>query len=105
MFEAMDIAIGRLLEDLNLATLNPERTRITSLHLDNTLLVIAGDNGTFGTAVKAPFSPERSKGTVYQSGVAANRLPEPNRYASLPLSSAFRVRGVGTPETLSSFCF
>ena len=85
MFEGMDIAIGRLLEDLNLATLNPERTRITSLHLDNTLLVIAGDNGTFGTAVKPPFSPERSKGTVYETGVlvplivAGDLVKEPGR--------------------------
>ena len=85
ILEGMDIAIARLLEDLNLATLNPERTRITSLHLDNTLLVIAGDNGTFGTVVKPPFSPERSKGTVYETGVwvplmvAGDLVKEPGR--------------------------
>ena len=69
MLEAMDVAIGRLLDDLHLATLNTDRTQITSLHLGNTMLVIAGDNGTYGQVVKPPFDLARSKGTVYQTGV------------------------------------
>ena len=68
MLEAMDVAIGRLLNDLHLATLNSDGL-ITSLHLGNTLLVIAGDNGTYGQVVKTPFDLARSKGTVYQTGV------------------------------------
>ena len=31
MLEAMDVAIGRLLDDLHLATLNSDRTQITKL--------------------------------------------------------------------------
>jgi arylsulfatase A-like enzyme len=69
MFEAMDVAIGHLLEGLHLATLNAERTQITSLHLGNTLLVLSGDNGTYGQIVKPPFDLGRAKGTVYQTGV------------------------------------
>lgn len=71
VFEAMDVEIGRLLEGLGLATLDAARKRIVQLHLDHTMLVIIGDNGSFGPTVKAAdgFSPLRSKGTVYQTGV------------------------------------
>jgi hypothetical protein len=33
------------------------------------MLIIAGDNGSLGTTVKAPFDASRSKGTAYQTGV------------------------------------
>ncbi len=35
----------------------------------NTMVVIIGDNGTLGSAVKFPFDPQRAKGTAYQTGV------------------------------------
>ncbi len=35
----------------------------------NTVVAFVGDNGTYGPAIKAPFLPARSKGTVYQGGV------------------------------------
>lgn len=33
------------------------------------MLIIVGDNGSLGSAVKAPFDPTRAKGTAYQTGV------------------------------------
>lgn len=69
MLEAMDVEIGRLLEDIGLATLDAERKQIVQLHLGNTMLVIIGDNGSFGPTVKPPFDPQRAKITVYQTGV------------------------------------
>ncbi|MFN3582244.1 MAG: hypothetical protein ACK4VV_17440, partial [Pseudomonas sp.] len=35
----------------------------------NTVVALIGDNGTYGLAVKAPFLPTRSKGSVYQGGI------------------------------------
>ncbi|MGH8071258.1 MAG: sulfatase-like hydrolase/transferase [Candidatus Entotheonellia bacterium] len=69
MFEAMDVEIAHLLEGLGLATLDADRKRIVQLHLGKTMLIVVGDNGSFGPTVKPPFDPTRAKGTVYQSGV------------------------------------
>jgi arylsulfatase A-like enzyme len=69
MIESADVEIGRVLADLGLATLAPNGRRITSLNLGNTMLVIIGDNGSQGAATRAPFNIQRSKGTVYQSGI------------------------------------
>jgi hypothetical protein len=47
--------------------------------------VIVGDNGSLGTAVKAPFIPSQAKGTAYQTGVwdpliiAGPQVAEPDR--------------------------
>lgn len=70
MFEDMDSQIGVLLEGLDLATLD-EAGKIERLYLDerNTVLVIIGDNGSFGSSVRLPFSPNLAKGTVFQTGV------------------------------------
>lgn len=69
MIESMDAEIGRVLVQTGLAT----RTRNGALRFDldrsNTMIVILGDNGTYGTGVKAPFNPERAKATAYQTGV------------------------------------
>jgi hypothetical protein len=35
----------------------------------NTMVILLGDNGTLGSAVKSPFNPQRAKGTAYQTGV------------------------------------
>jgi hypothetical protein len=80
MLQAMDLEIGRLLQGMGLATLDTKgviRTeidrngdrRIPELEDSGTMVVIIGDNGTFGYLVKAPFDRPRSKGTVYQTGV------------------------------------
>ncbi|CAM5201532.1 Arylsulfatase A-like enzyme OS=Castellaniella defragrans OX=75697 GN=HNR28_001610 PE=4 SV=1 [Castellaniella defragrans] len=85
MTQALDTEFGRLLVDTGIATWNPDG----SLHYDpeasNTLIVIIGDNGSLGLAVKAPFDASRAKGTAYQTGVwvplivAGRGVAEPDR--------------------------
>lgn len=69
MTEAMDTEFGRLLVETGLAA----RAEDGSLRYDpqaaNTVIVIVGDNGTLGYAVKPPFSLSLAKGTSYQTGV------------------------------------
>jgi len=69
MTEAMDTEFGRLLVETGLA----RRNRDGTLHYDpkasNTVIVIIGDNGTLGVAVKPPFVTNQAKGTAYQTGV------------------------------------
>jgi hypothetical protein len=69
MLEAMDGEIERLLVETGLARRNADG----SLHYDpaasNTWVVVVADNGSYLTIVKAPFNPERAKGTIYQTGV------------------------------------
>lgn len=69
MLSAMDREIGRVLVETGLATRNADG----SLHYDpessNTWIVVVADNGSYLTVVKAPFDPERAKGTIYQTGV------------------------------------
>ena len=57
MIEAMDTAIGRVLESME------QQVR------ENTYVIFIGDNGTSGGSVAAPFQAGRAKGTVYQGGV------------------------------------
>ena len=33
------------------------------------MIILVGDNGSLGYTVKAPFDPQRAKGTAYQTGV------------------------------------
>jgi len=81
MLESMDREIGRLLAQLNLATLDANGTvqtvvdangytQIPELQASNTMVVVVGDNGSFYEVTKLPFDPERAKGTVYQTGVS-----------------------------------
>jgi arylsulfatase A-like enzyme len=69
MLEAMDTEIGRLLVGAGLAT----RDQNGAVHYDpsqsDTMLVIIGDNGTYGPSVKAPFDPNHAKAYVNQTGV------------------------------------
>lgn len=84
MTEAMDTEIGRLLEETGLASRADDGS--LSYNPDsNTLVIIVGDNGTLGTAVKLPFDPTRAKSTAYQTGVwvplimAGPMVSEPGR--------------------------
>ena len=69
MIEAMDSELGRLLVETGIA----QRQEDGSLGYDpaatNTMIIIVGDNGSFGTTVKLPFDPTRAKATAYQTGV------------------------------------
>ena len=55
--EAMDTEIGRLLD-----TADAEL-------LDRTTLLVFGDNGTPDFAIRAPWDPKRSKGSLYEGGI------------------------------------
>lgn len=57
MIEAMDTAIGRVLDSMD-----PEVR-------ENTYVIFIGDNGTDRGSVAEPFDSGRAKGTVYQGGV------------------------------------
>ena len=57
MTARMDQEIGRLLEGIGEEA------------LENTIVVLIGDNGTTGEANDPPFHPERGKFTLYEGGV------------------------------------
>ncbi len=69
MIESLDTELSRLLVEIGLA----RRTRAGRLVYrpkdTDTMIVIVGDNGSLGNAVKLPFDPTRAKGTAYQTGV------------------------------------
>ena len=71
MLESVDVEIGRMLADMGLGTLDFEGRRLTSLDLRDTMVIIVGDNGSYGSTVRIAegFSLSRSKATVYQGGV------------------------------------
>lgn len=85
MTEAMDTEFGRLLVETGLATRGADGGLIYDPKASNTVIVIVGDNGSLGTAVKAPFAPDQAKGTAYQTGVwdpliiAGPHVEQPNR--------------------------
>ena len=69
--EGMDHEIGRLLVETGLAN----QTRTGEIQYNpkatDTMIVLIGDNGTWAPGVRAPFNPDRAKGTLYQTGVWA----------------------------------
>lgn len=69
MFTAMDTEIGRLLVETGVATRQGNGRFVYHPNASNTMVVIIGDNGTYGPSVKAPFDLSRAKATVYQTGV------------------------------------
>lgn len=56
--EAVDTELARLVSAIN-----------TGPGWATTTMIVVGDNGTFATAITAPFNSAHSKQTVYQSGV------------------------------------
>jgi hypothetical protein len=71
MLESIDVEVGRTLAGMGLGTLDATGRKLTSLNLGNTMVIIVGDNGSFGSTVRFTdgFSVLRSKATVYQTGV------------------------------------
>jgi hypothetical protein len=80
MLHSMDADIGRLLAGMGLATLDSSgvietvvdkdgNRHIPELEASGTMVILIGDNGQFGPLVEKDFNPQRSKGTVYQTGV------------------------------------
>lgn len=74
MIESMDAEIGRILVETGLATREPDGTLNYRPEETNTMVVLVGDNGTYYPGVKAPFNFQRSKGSVYQTGVSVPLL-------------------------------
>src|SRR5690606_7095550 len=60
MTEAMDTEFGRLLVETGLASRDKDGRLQYDPKATNTVIVIVGDNGTLGSAVKPPFSPDRA---------------------------------------------
>ncbi len=85
MIEAMDTEFGRLLVSTGLARKRPDGRIAYDPARSNTMIVIVGDNGSFGDLVKTPFDPSRAKATAYQTGVwvpliiAGPLVKSPNR--------------------------
>lgn len=100
MIEGMDTQIGRVLAEAGIATITNGVLEFTPEHA-NTMIVLLGDNGTYAPAVKAPFDPVRSKGTVYQTGVwtplivAGSLVNEPGREvtAMVNIADVFQLFG------------
>jgi hypothetical protein len=69
MIEAMDSELGRLLVETGLAQRQEDGSLAYDPAATNTMIIIVGDNGSFGTTVKLPFDPTRAKATAYQTGV------------------------------------
>lgn len=85
MIEAIDTELARLLISTGLASRNADGSLQYSPGNNDTMIVIVGDNGSLGSAVKLPFDPGRAKGTAYQTGVwvplivAGPLVQQPNR--------------------------
>jgi len=69
MTEAMDTEFGRLMVETGLASRAADGSLVYDPKASNTVVVIMGDNGSLGSAVKQPFSTSQAKGTAYQTGV------------------------------------
>jgi len=69
MIESIDTEFARLLVAIGLARNDTDGSLIYEPATTNTMIVLLGDNGSLGSAVKLPFSPQRAKGTAYQTGV------------------------------------
>lgn len=69
MIESIDTELGRLMVGAGLASLDVDGKLIYEPANTNTVVILVGDNGTLGSAVKLPFNPQRAKGSAYQAGV------------------------------------
>lgn len=69
MLESADQAIGRVLVETGVATLNRDGSLNYDPSRSNTMVVILGDNGSYLSTVKSPFDPLHAKAYVNQTGV------------------------------------
>ncbi|MFL6446785.1 MAG: hypothetical protein ACJ746_03765 [Bryobacteraceae bacterium] len=69
MVEALDSEIGRLLVKTGIASQNQDGTLEYDPDASNTMVVVIGDNGTYGPSMKVPFDLQHAKGFVNQTGV------------------------------------
>jgi Sulfatase len=69
MIEALDTELARLFVETGLASRGPDGSLVYDPKKTDTMIILVGDNGSLGYTVKAPFDPQRAKGTAYQTGV------------------------------------
>ena len=69
LIEAMDTEVARVLVSTGLARRDGSGSLVYDPQATNTMIIVIGDNGSFGDVVKAPFDPSRAKSTPYQTGV------------------------------------
>ena len=69
MIEAMDSELSRLLISTGLARKGKAGQLFYDPAATNTLIVMVGDNGSFGNTVQVPFDIARSKASPYQTGI------------------------------------
>lgn len=69
VIEAMDTELGRLLIETGMAQKSSSGKIVLTQNGRDTMIVVAGDNGSFGPTTQLPFDGTRAKGTVYQTGV------------------------------------
>lgn len=69
LIEALDTELARLLVETGIATRAEDGSLVYDPGASDTMVVIVGDNGSFGPTVKLPFDPLRAKGSAYQTGV------------------------------------
>lgn len=75
MLSVVSEEIGRVLTETGLmAPTGPGGALEPTAAADNTVIIIAGDNGTLATMVNLPFDPTRAKGTAFQTGVQVPRI-------------------------------
>lgn len=85
MIEAMDTELSRLLTSTGLARKDKYGKLVYQPDRTNTMIVIVGDNGSFGSTVQLPFDIARSKASPYQTGiwvpllVSGPMVTQPNR--------------------------
>src|SRR6266705_1365184 len=70
MLYAMDQEIGRLLVGAGLAQRLESGELQYTPEATDTMVIIAGDNGTYYESVNAPYNPLRAKASPYQTGVS-----------------------------------
>lgn len=68
MIEGLDQAFATLMIETGIAFENSEGELVYN-PASNTLVIVVGDNGSFGPTVKLPFDTARAKGSAYQTGV------------------------------------
>ena len=98
MLSASDREIGRLLVEGGFAEWKGNGVALTDT---NTLVVVVGDNGTYGPVVRLPFNALQAKGYVNQSGVsvplvvAGAGVASPGRsvYAMVNVADLFQLFG------------
>src|SRR5690606_27520172 len=69
LIEALDTELARLLVETGIATEAEDGSLVYDPAASDTMIVIVGDNGSFGPTVKLPFDALRAKGSAYQTGV------------------------------------